>query len=190
MEPLTQEVAGRVSTALWLLLAAVGAVLLIGCVNLANLQLARAVTREREMAVRAALGAGSGRLLWSTLMDSLLLAVSGGALGILLSFTGVRLFVAAAPANLPRLDEVHVSWLALLAAAGLSIDDGAAVWPAAGACGRSTSIRSGLCNPIPPASPTRAKDSAHVICWWAEKLPARWFCLSSPDYWCVAFRSC
>jgi predicted permease len=121
VEPLTQEVAGRVSTALWLLLAAVGAVLLIGCVNLANLQLARAVTREREMAVRVALGAGPTRLLWSTLMDSLLLAVSGGALGILLSFTGVRLFVAGAPANLPRLNEVHVSWLALLAAAGLSI---------------------------------------------------------------------
>ncbi|MGA7382775.1 MAG: ABC transporter permease [Terriglobales bacterium] len=121
VEPLTQEVAGRVSTALWLLLAAVGAVLLIGCVNLANLQLARAVTREREIAVRAALGAGPGRLVWSALMDSLLLAVFGGALGIFLSFTGVRLFVAAAPASLPRLDQVHVSWLALLAAAGLSI---------------------------------------------------------------------
>jgi predicted permease len=121
VEPLTQEVAGRVSTALWLLLAAVGAVLLIGCVNLANLQLARAVTREREIALRAALGAGPGRLLWSTVTESLLLAVAGGALGIVLSFTGVRLFVAAAPANLPRLDEVHVSWLALLTAAGLSI---------------------------------------------------------------------
>jgi predicted permease len=121
VEPLTQEVAGRVSTALWLLLAAVGAVLLIGCVNLANLQLARGVTREREIAVRAALGAGTGRLVWSTLMDSLLLAVFGGALGILLSFIGVRLFVAAAPANLPRLNEVHLSWSALLAAAGLSI---------------------------------------------------------------------
>ncbi len=121
VEPLAQEVAGRVSTALWLLLAAVAAVLLIGCVNLANLQLARAVTREREIAVRAALGAGPARLLWSTLMESLLLAGAGGALGILLSFTGVRLFVAAAPANLPRLNEVHVSWLALLAAAGLSM---------------------------------------------------------------------
>ncbi len=121
VEPLAQEVAGRVSTALWLLLAAVGAVLLIGCVNLANLQLARAVAREREISVRAALGAGPGRLLWSALIDSLLLALAGGALGIVLSFTGVQMFVAAAPANLPRLNEVHVNWLALLAAAGLSI---------------------------------------------------------------------
>lgn len=120
-EPLMQEVAGRVSTALWLLLAAVGAVLLIGCVNLANLQLARAVNREREVAVRAALGASPGRLVSSALMDSLLLAVLGGGLGVFLSFIGVRLFVAAAPASLPRLNEVHVNWLALLAAAGLSI---------------------------------------------------------------------
>ncbi len=109
------------SMALRLLLAAVGAVLLIGCVNLANLQLARAITREREIAVRAALGAGPGRLVWFTLMESLLLAVAGGALGILLSFTGVRLLVASAPSNLPHLNEVHVSWLVLLAAAGLSV---------------------------------------------------------------------
>jgi predicted permease len=121
VEPLTQEVAGRVSTALWLFLVAVGAVLLIGCVNLANLQLARAVTREREIAVRAALGAAPGRLIWSALTESLLLAGLGGALGILLAFVGVQLFVAAAPSTLPRLNEVHVSWLALLAAAGLSI---------------------------------------------------------------------
>jgi len=119
--PLKQEVAGRVSTALWLLLAAVGAVLLIGCVNLANLQLARAVAREREIALRAALGAGRRRLVWSSLLDSVVLAVAGGALGILLSFTGVRLLIAAAPASLPRLAETHVSWPILLAAAALSI---------------------------------------------------------------------
>jgi predicted permease len=121
VESLKQEVAGRISTALWLLLAAVGAVLLIGCVNLANLQLARAVAREREIAVRSALGASRRRLVRSTLMDSLVLAVVGGALGILLSFTGVRLIVAAAPSSLPRLNETHVSLPILLAAAGLSI---------------------------------------------------------------------
>ena len=119
--PLITEVAGRISAALWLLLAAVGAVLLIGCVNLANLQLARSVSRERELAVRAALGAGRDRLVWSAMADSLLLAAIGGAIGILLSFAGVQLFLAAAPKSLPRLAETHVSWPVLLAAAGLSI---------------------------------------------------------------------
>jgi len=119
--PLIVDVAGHVSTALWLLLAAVGAVLLIGCVNLANLQLARAVSRERELAVRAALGASRDRLVWSTLADSLVLAIIGGALGILLSFAGVQLFLAAAPKNLPRINTIHVSWPVLLGAATLSI---------------------------------------------------------------------
>ncbi|MGA8530547.1 MAG: ABC transporter permease [Acidobacteriaceae bacterium] len=120
VNPLIVDVAGDVSTALWLLLAAVGAILLIGCVNLANLQLARAVARDRELAVRAALGAARDRLLGAALADSVVLALMGGALGILLSFLGVRLFVAAAPENLPRLADIQVSWPVLLGAAGLS----------------------------------------------------------------------
>jgi predicted permease len=119
--PMITEVAGQISTALWLLLAAVGAVLLIGCVNLANLQLARAVSRERELAVRAALGAARNRLVSAALADSLVLAIIGGTLGILLSFAGVRLFIAAAPQSLPRVHDIHVSWPVLLAAAALSI---------------------------------------------------------------------
>jgi predicted permease len=119
--PLIVEIAGHISTALWLLLASVGAVLLIGCVNLANLQLARAVARERELAVRAALGAGRDRLVWSALADSLVLAALGGALGILLSFAGVQFFVAAAPKSLPRINAIQVSWPVLVGAAGLSI---------------------------------------------------------------------
>jgi predicted permease len=118
--PLTQEVTGNVSTGLWLLLAGIAAVLLIACVNLANLQLARAVSRERESSIRAALGAGRKRLLQLALIESLMLAVVGGALGILFAFVGVRIFVAAAPAGLPRLNEVGVSWPVLLFAAGLS----------------------------------------------------------------------
>jgi predicted permease len=121
VEPLLTDVTGDVSAGLWLLLAAVGAVLLIGCVNLANLQLARAVARERELAVRAALGADRGRLLWAALSDSLVLALVGGALGIALSFLGLRAFLAAAPANLPRLGAIHLSWPVLFGAAGLSI---------------------------------------------------------------------
>ena len=119
--PLTKEATGTVSTGLWLLLAGIAAVLLIACVNLANLQLARAVARLREGAIRAALGAGRGRLLQLAMMECMVLAVMGGALGIVIAFAGVRGFVAAAPAGLPRLSEVSVSWPVLLFAAGLSV---------------------------------------------------------------------
>ena len=119
--PLTKEVTGSVSTGLWLLLAGIAAVLLIACVNLANLQLARAVSREREASIRAALGAGRKRLLQLALMESLLLAAIGGALGVLFALAGVRIFIAAAPAGLPRLNEVAISWPVLLFAAGLSV---------------------------------------------------------------------
>ena len=119
--PLTKEVTGSVSTGLWLLLAGIGTVLLIACVNLANLQLARAVSREREASIRAALGAGRKRLLQLALMESLVLATMGGALGAVFAFAGVRMFVAVAPGGLPRLNEVTVSWPVLAFAAGLSV---------------------------------------------------------------------
>jgi predicted permease len=118
---LTKDVASGVSGALWLLFAAVGAVLLIACVNLANLQLARAVNAERETAVRAALGASRGQLVRSRLAESLVLAFVGGAAGTALAFAGVRLLIALAPANLPRLDEVQVNLPVLVFSGGLSI---------------------------------------------------------------------
>jgi predicted permease len=121
LTPLTKDVASGISGALWMLFAAVGAVLLIACVNLANLQLARAVNAERETAVRAALGASRGRLLMSRLAESLVLALVGGAAGVALAFLGVRVLLALVPANVPRLDEVHVNTPVLLFAAGLSI---------------------------------------------------------------------
>jgi putative ABC transport system permease protein len=121
LTPLTEDVASGVGGALWLLLAAVGAVLLIACVNLANLQLARAVNAEREIAVRAALGASRGQLVRARLTESLLLAFAGGAAGTGLALGGVRLLIALAPANIPRLDEVRVSLPVLLFSGGLSV---------------------------------------------------------------------
>ncbi len=121
LTPLTKDVASRVSGALWLLLAAVGAVLLIACVNLANLQLARAVNAERETAVRAALGASRGQLVRSRLAESMVLAFAGGAAGAALAFGSVRLLIALAPASIPRLDEVQVSLPVLVFSGGLSI---------------------------------------------------------------------
>ena len=121
LTPLAKDVASGISGALWMLFAAVGAVLLIACVNLANLQLARAVNAERETAVRAALGASRGQLVRSRLTESLVLAFVGGGGGVALAFVGVRLLLALAPANVPRLDEVRVSTPVLLFATGLSI---------------------------------------------------------------------
>ncbi|HTV06800.1 MAG TPA: ABC transporter permease [Acidobacteriaceae bacterium] len=121
LTPLARDVASGVSGALWMLFAAVGAVLLIACVNLANLQLARAVNAERETAVRAALGASRGQLVRARLTESLVLAAAGGAAGIALAFLGVRLLLALVPANVPRLNQVHISLPVLLFATGLSI---------------------------------------------------------------------
>lgn len=121
LTPLASDATHGISKALWLLFAAVGAVLLIVCVNLANLQLARAVATERETAVRAALGANRFQLLMTRLMESLVLAVMGGVCGIALTFAGLRLLLALAPANVPRLNEVQVNLPVLVFAAGLSL---------------------------------------------------------------------
>ena len=121
VEPLSREATGHFSKALWLLLASVLGVLLIACANLAGLQSARSVSRDRENALRAALGAGPRRLFQTSFAESLLLSLVGGVTGIFVAFAGVRLFVAVAPANLPRLGEAHVSWPVLLFALGVSV---------------------------------------------------------------------
>lgn len=110
VQPLHEAIVGSTSTMLWLLLASVGAVLLIACVNLANLQLARANSREKELSVRAALGATPFRLMSTALYESLLLTVFGGMAGVLPAQFAIRFFLYHAPIDLPRLDEVGLNF--------------------------------------------------------------------------------
>ncbi len=106
LTPLQQQITGQSRSGLLVLLTAVAAVLLIVCVNLANLMLARALARQRDAAIRMALGASRGALIREILTESLLLSGTGGALGITAAWWGVRLLVTAAPVNVPRLEEV------------------------------------------------------------------------------------
>jgi len=112
---------GDVATTLWVVLATVGFLLLVACASVANLFLVRAEARRKELAVRSALGATRARLAAGFLSESVLLGLTGGALGVVLAVVGVRALVAAGPAQLPRLHEVGVDATVLLFALGLSV---------------------------------------------------------------------
>ena len=123
--PLEDEVVGPARRGLFFLLAAVAAVLLIVCANLAGLLLARVPGRLREAAIRASLGATQGRLVRQLLTETLLLSVAGGVLGIWIASFAVRWLVHLAPPGIPRLDEVHMDARVLLFALFISIATGA-----------------------------------------------------------------
>ncbi len=122
--PLRDDITGNVRTALLVLLGAVAFVLLMGCANVASLLLARASAREREMAVRAALGAGRGRIMRQLLTESVVLALAGGIAGIAVARVGVGALLALSAGQLPRDTDVHVDGAVLLFALALSLVTG------------------------------------------------------------------
>ena len=111
---LKQEVLGNVGSVLWVVMGTIGIVLLIACVNVANLLLVRAEARQLELSVRAALGAGRGRIARELLFESVLLGLLGGTLGIGVAVAAVRFLVSIGPANLPRLNEISLDAGSLL----------------------------------------------------------------------------
>ena len=122
--PLYSEVVGTARQMLLVLLGAVGIVLLIACANAANLLMARASARQREIAVRLAMGAPRLRVVRQLLTESLIISCAGGTLGLLIAFAGVRALLMLLPADFPRANDIHVSWPVLLFTLGVSLATG------------------------------------------------------------------
>ncbi|HEX5227034.1 MAG TPA: ABC transporter permease [Bryobacteraceae bacterium] len=124
IQPLKQEVVGDIGATLWVVMGTLLLVLLIACANVANLMLVRGESRQQELAIRAALGAGWRRIAREMLIESMTLAVIGGALGLGLAYAALRLLVAKGPATLPRLAEIRIDPLVLAFALGVSLLSG------------------------------------------------------------------
>ena len=125
VRPLATDVIRNVGQILWILLAAVGVVLLIACGNVANLFLVRAEGRHQELAVRAALGASRARIARALLSESVVLALAGGLIGVLLAQAAIGLLRTIAPAELPRVDDIGIDWMVLLFTVSVSVLSGA-----------------------------------------------------------------
>jgi putative ABC transport system permease protein len=121
---LKADVIGDVGSALWLLMGTIGMVLLIACANVANLLLVRAEGRQQELAVRVALGASRGRIAYELLAESVVLGLVGGVAGLALAYGAVRVLIALAPGNLPRLDNISIDATVLLFTFMVSIVSG------------------------------------------------------------------
>ena len=124
IRPFKEDVVGDISYVLWILMAVIGIVLLIACANVANLVLVRTDGRQQELAIRAALGAGRGRIARELLVESLTLCAIGGAAGLALAYGAIRVLRAIGPATLPRLSEIFIDPVVVLFAVAVSLVSG------------------------------------------------------------------
>jgi predicted permease len=121
LQPLKKYMLGGVGEVLWVVMGGVGLVLLIACANVANLLLVKVEGRQQELAIRAVLGGSPGRIAGGLLLESLVLAVLGGALGLLFAYGGLRILIALAPSDLPRLNDIGIDRLVLLFTVGVTM---------------------------------------------------------------------
>jgi predicted permease len=121
LQPLKQYIIGDVDKVLWILMGGIGLVLLIACANVANLLLVRVQGRRQELAIRAALGGSPGRIAGGLLLESLVLALIGGALGLLFAYGGLRVLIALVPSDLPRLNDIGIDRHVLLFTLGVTM---------------------------------------------------------------------
>ena len=124
LRPFMRDVVGDIGGILWVVMGAIGMVLIIACANVANLMLVRAEGRQHELSIRAALGAGWGRIAKDLLAESAALGLMGGALGLALAYGALRLLTAIGPANLPRVNEIGIDMRTLLFTVAISLFSG------------------------------------------------------------------
>ncbi len=154
---LRELIVGKARPLLFLLLGIVGAVLLIACANVANLLLARATTRQREMAIRAVLGASPWQIMRQLLFESILLSLIGGVLGLLISLWGVDLLVAALPAEIPRITGLTPDWRVLLFTIGAAMLTGILCGLAPAISAARSDLSEGMKDGGRSATPTRGR---------------------------------